>query len=57
MNARPTDRGRRIDPLSTAVSDALQLLGRLAISLVFLLGGIAKIENPVMVKASIGSAA
>lgn len=56
MNANPTDRGRRIDPLSTAVGDLLQLLGRLAMSPVFLLSGIAKVEDPVRFKACMVSA-
>lgn len=45
MNSTPTERARRIDPRATAVTDALQLIGRIAIAPLFLLSGIAKLTD------------
>ncbi|WP_420145156.1 DoxX family protein [Sphingobium sp.] len=57
MNPTPTDRDRRIDPRAMALSDALQLVGRLMIAPLYLLSGFAKLSAPDQMLAYIDAAA
>lgn len=56
MNSSSTERARRVDPAATALTDLLAVLGRIAIAPLFLLSGIAKLTDPSMFLAYIGSA-
>lgn len=55
MNASPTEKERRVDPGATAMIDALQAFGRIAIAPLFLLSGIAKLTGPEPFLAYIAS--
>ena len=56
MNSSPTERARRVDPRAMALTDALAVLGRLAIAPLFLLSGIAKLTDPSTFLAFIAAA-
>ncbi|MDF0489970.1 DoxX family protein [Sphingomonas sp. H39-1-10] len=56
MNSSSTERARRLNPEATALTDALAVVGRIAIAPLFLLSGIAKLTNPATFLAYIGSA-
>jgi len=45
MSPFPTDRERRVDPLSTTVAEVLLLAGRVAIAIFFVLSGALKISD------------